>query len=65
MTKYFPHNTEDLLPVKELEPYRRLYDDITAGRVNVAAHRHDLGSHVELEAGRRENICQVIMMIMI
>ena len=44
----------------ELEPYRRLCDDIAAGRVNVAPHRHDLGSHVELAAGQRENICQVM-----
>ena len=64
MTRDFLIVADGLLPVEELEPYRRLYDDITAGRVNVAAHRHDLGSHVELAAGRQENICQVMLIVL-
>ena len=62
ISKYVLQTVEDLLPVSQLEQYRRLYDDIRSGQVDVSRHRHDLGSHV---ATGRENICQVQSIILI
>lgn len=62
ISKYVLQTVEDLLPVTQLEQYRRLYDDIRSGQVDVSRHRHDLGSHV---ATGRENICQVQSIILI
>jgi len=51
---------KDVLTKEELKPYVKLYDDIIEGRVDTTKHRHDLGSHVALGAGKKENICQVM-----
>ena len=51
---------ENVLSVAELEPYNCLYDDVVSGKIDAERHRHDLGSHVTLSQGRRENICQIM-----
>ena len=62
ISKYVLQIVDDLLPVTQLEQYRRLYDDIRSGQVDVSRHRHDLGSHV---ATGKENICQVQSILII
>jgi len=51
---------EGVLEDVELTPYRALYDGITEGKVKVDRHRHDLGSHLPVPEGIKENICQVM-----
>lgn len=51
---------ENLLDKDEITEYATLTDNILSGNINASKHRHDLGSHVTLEPGHKENICQVM-----
>jgi len=51
---------EGVLEERELTPYRALYDGIAQGNIKVDRHRHDLGSHLPVPQGIKENICQVM-----
>jgi hypothetical protein len=50
---------EHLINENELEIYRGLYDKLMNGEVDVSAHRHDLGNHIDRKTVV-ENICQIM-----
>ena len=58
-TEKFNNEGTDCMTAKAALKKSMLHSDL-AGKVNTEKHRHDLGSHAPLVAGKKENICQVM-----